>query len=72
MSSKLTLYDASGNPVELSGDDIATFGIESGDDASGSWTKFPDGTLLQWGCMTEKKSTIYFSWTSNTFYIELK
>lgn len=35
----------------LSGEvrDVANMGIESGSNENGSWVKFPDGTMIQWG-----------------------
>ena len=32
--------------------DVATMGIESGSNANGHWTKFPDGTMIQWNIIT--------------------
>ncbi len=56
MSSKLKLKSNAGGSVSLVVDDIlatdeeveitSAFGIESGSNANGSWTKFPDGTLI--------------------------
>ena len=49
MASDLTLYDSTGNPQVLAGDDLPTMGIESGSNENGSWTKYPDGTMIQHG-----------------------
>ena len=58
MAAKLKLNSASGGSVSFKVDDaLATdeeviipsdgnFGIESGSNANGNWTKFPDGTLM--------------------------
>ena len=52
MSSSLTLYKQDGNPVVVTGDEMEVHGIESGSNANGSWTKFPDGTMTCWHSYT--------------------
>lgn len=58
MSGKLNIKAASGGSVSLVVDDtlatdeefnVSEGGIESGSNANGEYTKFPDGTLMQWG-----------------------
>ena len=58
MSSKLKLNSNAGGSLGLIIDDtlatdeefnISNGGIESGSNANGSWTKFPDGTLICYG-----------------------
>jgi hypothetical protein len=41
------VLDASSNP----------WGIESGSNANGNYTKFPDGTMMQWGFSSQNAST---------------
>jgi len=51
MSSTLTLYDSTGNPVQMTGDDLLTYGIESGSNENGNYIKYPDGTMIQWNVL---------------------
>lgn len=62
MSAKLKLRSNAGGSVSLIVDDTlatdeeveinASHGIEYGSNTNGYYTKFPDGTLIQWGVVT--------------------
>ena len=62
--------------IEQNSNDIANI-IESGSNSNGSWTKYADGTIIQWGQYAIKDSDV--TWTalttglyySNSFSIKL-
>ena len=49
MASDLTLYDSTGNPQKLTGDNIKSgvgSMVTSGSNSNGRWVKYPDGTMM--------------------------
>jgi len=79
MSSKLKLNNLAGGSLSLIVDDalltdeefnVSNGGITRGITSTGGWTKFPDGTMMEWGTAltTTADSSNIFSF-ANTFAV---